>query len=309
MSMICVVDVKKMRKAFLYIKILVLMLAVAVGTMAATRKTTQGFRLGETEVKINLYENEGSNITFFSPHHNEQIARVLAREFVDKYGGRLVEIESFDDKGKPNRYVRFTANGKTFSLDPNRIFTDNGRNCDALPAEIDVLVKDFADRLLKVIFADGKGLHDGEKFIVAVHNNTDVDSKEESAKPTDLTALAFVKTAGHGAFEAQAEGAFLSNMEFDSDNFIFLSSAKHLGFFVEKSFNVVVQKSSAKLRTQGCNVDDGSLSVFSAQNNIQYICLEADGTNGNFRQRQMFEAVYELLRELKPVDNKTVATR
>lgn len=285
------------------------MLAVAVATMAATRKTTQGFKLGETEVKINLYENEGSNVTFFSPHHNEQIARLLAREFVDKNGGRLVEIESFDDKGKPSRYVRFTTNGRTFSLDPNRIFTDNGRNCDSLPAEIDVLVKDFADRLLKVIFADGKGLHTDEKFIVAVHNNTDVDSKDEHAKSNDLTALAFVKTAGHGAFQTQAEGAYLSNMEFDSDNFIFLSSAKYLGFFVEKSFNVVVQKNAAKLRTQGCNVDDGSLSVYSAQNNIQYICLEADGTNGNFRQRQMFEAVYALLKELKSIDTKTVAVR
>lgn len=298
-----------MKGTLSYIKILGLMLAVAVATMAATKKTTQGFTLGETEVKINVYENEGSNVTFFSPHHNEQIARLLAREFVDKNGGRLVEIESFDDKGKPSRYVKFTANGKTFSLDPNRIFTDNGRTCDSLPAEIDLLVKEFAEKLLKVMFADGKGLRDGEKFIVAVHNNTDVDSKEESAKPNDLTALAFVKTAGHGAFESQAEGAFLSNMEFDTDNFIFLSSAKYLGFFVEKSFNVVVQKSSAKLRTQGCNVDDGSLSVYSAQNNIQYICLEADGVNGNFRQRQMFEAVYALLKELRAVDPKTVAVK
>lgn len=298
-----------MKSSFLYIKILSLMLALSLATMAATKKTTQGFTLGETEVKMNVYENEGSNVTFFSPHHNEQIARLLAREFVDKNGGRLVEIESFDDKGKPSRYVKFTANSKTFSLDPNRIFTDNGRTCDSLPAEIDLLVKEFAEKLLKVMFADGKGLRDGEKFIVAVRNNTDVDSKDEEHKASDLTALAFVKTAGHGAFESQAEGAYLSNMEFDTDNFIFLSSAKYLGFFVEKSFNVVVQKSSAKLRTQGCNVDDGSLSVYSAQNNIQYICLEADGVNGNFRQRQMFEAVYALLKELRAVDPKTVAVK
>jgi hypothetical protein len=303
------VNVKEMKLTLSFSKILVLMLASSAVMMAATQKTTQGFFLGETEVKINVYENAGSNVTFFSPHHNEQIARTLAKEFIDKNGGRLVEIESFDDKGKPSRYLRFSANGKTFSLDPNRIFTANGRTCDALPAEIDVLVKDFADKLLRTILADGKGLREGERFIAAVHNNTDVDSKTDEHKANDLTALAFVKTAGHGAFQAQAEGAYLSNMEFDSDNFIFLSSAKYLGFFVEKSFNVVVQKSAAKLRTSGCNVDDGSLSVYTAQNNIQYICLEADGTNGNFRQRQMFEAVYELLKALKAVDSKTVAVR
>lgn len=298
-----------MKLTLSFSKILVLMLASSAVMMAATQKTTQGFFLGETQVKINVYENAGANVTFFSPHHNEQIARTLAKEFIDKNGGRLVEIESFDDKGKPSRYINFKLNGKTFTLDPNRIFTDNGRTCDALPAEIDVLVKDFADKLLKVIFSDGKGLREGERFIVAVHNNTDVDSKTDEHKANDLTALAFVKTAGHGAFQSQAEGAYLSNMEFDSDNFIFLSSAKYLGFFVEKSFNVVVQKSAAKLRTSGCNVDDGSLSVYTAQNNIQYICLEADGTNGNFRQRQMFEAVYELLKDLKAVDSKTVAVR
>lgn len=293
-----------MKKILPIIKILSLLLIFAVGAMAATQKTTQRFSLGETEVKVNLYENSGSNITFFSPHHNEQIARNLAREFVDKNGGRLIEIESFDSQGKPSRYINFKLNGKTFSLDPNRIYTANGRSCDSLPSEIDLLVKDFADKVLKMIFVNEK-----EQFIVAVHNNTDVDSKDEHAKESDLTALAFVKTAGHGAFQSQAEGAFLSNLENDSDNFIFLSSAKYLGFFVEKSFNVVVQKSANKLRSTGCNVDDGSLSVFTAQNNIQYICLEADGTNGTFRQRQMFEAVYALLKEQNAIENKTVAIK
>ncbi|NJM54142.1 MAG: hypothetical protein HC846_12620 [Blastocatellia bacterium] len=304
MSSTCVVDVKKMKGTLTFIKNLSLSLIFAVGALAAVQKTTQKFTLGETEVKINLYENAGSKVTFFSPHHNEQIARNLAKEFVEKKGGRLVEIESLDTKGKPSRYINFKANGKTFSLDPNRIYTENGRNCDSLPAEIDLLVKDFADKLLKLIFADGK-----ERFIVAVHNNTDVDSKEEHAKQGDLTALAFVKTAGHGTFQSQAEGAFLSNLENDSDNFIFLSSAKYLGFFVEKSFNVVVQKSANKLRSTGCNVDDGSLSVFTAQNNIQYICLEADGLSGRLRQQQMFEAVYALLKEQNAVGDKTVAVK
>ncbi len=291
------------------IKILGLSLVFAGAALAITKKTTQRFLLGEIEVKINLYEKEGQNVTFFSPHHNEQIALKLAKESVEKNGGRLIEIESFDDQGKPSRYLNFKLNGKTFSLDPNRIFTENGRNCDNLPAEIDLLVKDFAEKLLKAIFAEGKGLHDGEKFIVAVHNNTDVDSKAESLRDNDLTALAFVKTAGHGAFQSQAEGAYLSNLENDTDNFIFLSSAKYLSFFVEKSFNVVVQKSSAKLPSQGCSVDDGSLSVFSAQNKIQYICLEADGLSGTFRQQQMFEAIYELSREEKEKESKTVAGR
>ena len=120
-----------MKKSFIIIKILSFLLIFAVGALAATQKTTQRFMLGETEVKVNLYENAGSNVTFFSPHHNEIVARNLAKEFIDKNGGRLVEIESFDAQGKPSRYINFKLNGKTFSLDPNRIYTENGRSCDS----------------------------------------------------------------------------------------------------------------------------------------------------------------------------------
>ena len=148
---------------------------------------------------------------------------------------------------------------------------------------------------MQIIFADGS-----QPFIVAVHNNTDVDGKSASVKANDLTAAAFLKATGknnllHGAFEAQADGVYLSKSEADADNFIFLSTPRYVGHFAELGFNVVVQKASAKFPTAECSIDDGSLSIYAAQNQIQYICLKADGAGGAFRQKQMLEAVRALL--------------
>jgi hypothetical protein len=271
-----------------------------IATNGATRKSTQWLMLGETEIRVNVYENAGANVTFFAPHHNEQLGIRLAKEIVDAKGGRVVEIESFDERGKPARYLKFQYAGKTYSIDPNRIYTDNGRMCN-VAYEPNPAVKAFADNLLKLLLPpDGKSLRENERFIVAVHNNVDVSAKDFGSQSTDLTAVAFLKAQStnnlaHGAFQDQADGVFLSNTETDEDNFVFLSSPAYLGFFAVRGFNVVVQKSASKLQTRQCSVDDGSLSVYSSQNNISYICLEADGTSGAIRQRRMLEAVYALM--------------
>lgn len=90
-----------------------------------------------------------------------------------------------------------------------------------------------------------------------------------------------------------------------ADNFVFLSAPRYVGYFAEFGFNVVVQKAAAKLAAKQCAIDDGSLSIFAAQNGISYICLEADGAHGALRQKQMFEAVYGLLPERKLVESMT----
>ncbi|MBS1793269.1 MAG: hypothetical protein JSS81_05415 [Acidobacteria bacterium] len=295
------------------IQILVLILVVAAAANAAVTKTVQKLALGDSEITVNVYENAGANVTFFSPHHNEQTGLNLAKDFVARSGGRLVEIESFDDKGNPVRNLKFNYGGKSYTIDPNRVYTENGRACN-VAAEVQPVVKLFADRLLQLIFApDGKTLRAGEQFIVAVHNNTDVSAKTGAAQTADLTAVAFIKGQStnnliHGAFEAQADGVFLSNLETDEDNFVFLSRPAEIGYFAEKGFNVVVQKPASRLESKLCSVDDGSLSVYSSQSSVPYICLEADGVSGYARQRQMFDAVYGLLPPApKPLDGASVA--
>ncbi|MEZ5427669.1 MAG: hypothetical protein R2747_15480 [Pyrinomonadaceae bacterium] len=290
---------KRKKRFSLTAHCLLAVLILALGGRAATVKSTHILLLGETEVTINVYENEGKAITFFAPHHNEQTGLNLAREFIDKNGGRLVEIESISETGAPRRNLFFKVGERSFQVDPNRIYTANGRSC-ALPEELRPMAEHFSENLLKVIFApDGKSLRSGERFLVAIHNNADISGRVTD-KESDLSAFGYIRSIGsgplkNGAFEDQADGVYLSNFEIDPDNFIFLSTPKYLGYFAELGFNVVVQKPAFKLGSSECRIDDGSLSVYSGQNSIPYICLEADTDSGRFRQSQMIAAVYDLL--------------
>lgn len=289
-------------KFYLLLFVNILLISQVAVSAQEVAKTTLNLSLGETTIKVNVYEKEGARITFFAPHHNEQIALKSTKEAILQNGGRLVEIQSLDKHGNPARHLEVNLKGKSFSIDPNRIFTANGRRCAGLSGEVESSVRNFAEELLTIIFPEsGKHSSDSKKIVVAVHNNANIDEKSLERKTADLTAPSFVKNplVGHevvsGAFEAQAAGVFLANDEIDPDNFIFLSSPYYLGFFAENNFNVVIQKSARQLQSSVCSIDDGSLSVFAGQSDIEYICLEADAGNGGSRQRQMLAAVYRLL--------------
>jgi len=268
----------------------------------AVARSVQTFRLGETEVKVNVYERAGAAVTLFAPHHNEQGALKAARDSVAARGGRFVEVEAFDEAGAPARRLRFRVGAKDYSVDPNRIYTANGRKCLNLPSDAEAAVKAFAEELLNLLFAPGgTRLREGETLFVAVHNNGDVEKSPAAERDSDLTAVAFVKplrsrTTFRGAFEASAAGVYLSNFEEDEDNFMIVTTPGLLGPFAARGFNVIVQKPAAQLRVPGCSVDDGSLSVHAAYNNIPYVNLEVDITGGAARQRQMLEAVYDVLK-------------
>ena len=274
----------------------------AARAQEAAVKTVKTFKLGETDVRVNVYERAGAAVTLFAPHHNEQGASRAGREAVAARGGRFVEVEAFDDAGAPARRLRFRAGGRGHSVDPNRIFTANGRKCLNLPPDAEAAVKAFADNLLGLLFAPGGSrLREGETLFVAVHNNSDVEKHSPAERDGDLTAVSFVRPLRsraifRGAFEESAAGVYLSNAEEDEDNFIIVTTPGLLAPFAARGFNVIVQKPAAQLRAPGCSLDDGSLSVHAAYSNIPYVNLEVDINGGAARQRQMLEAVYDFVK-------------
>lgn len=276
------------------------LLAVADASAQAP-KTVKTFRLGETAVRVNVYERAGAAVTFFSPHHNERGARELAKESVAARGGRFVEVEALDDAGEPARRLRFSAGGKPYSVDPNRVFTEQGRRCLRLPADAEAAVKAFAGELLGLLFAPGGArLRAGETIFVAVHNNADVEANPAAERDRDLTAIGFLRplksrAAFRGEFAESAAGVYLSNAEEDEDNFILVTEPRLVTPFASRGFNVVLQKPAAQFRDGKCSMDDGSLSVHAAFSGIPYVNLEADAQGGTARQRQMLDAVYEIL--------------
>lgn len=260
---------------------------------AELSKTVKTLMLGETAVNINIYETKNNEITFFAPHYNERPGAETTKKLIAEKGGRLIEIESLDANGNPLRNLRFNFQNESYSVDPNRIFTANGRKCSNFSPETNALISNFAAELLKIIITAD---HNKHIPIVAVHNNKDVNDKELSERNQDLTATSFVRP---GVYDSQVQGVYLSNVEPDADNFIFLSTPEFLAYFAEKDFNVAIQKPSKQLFSENCQIDDGSLSVYFGQKNVPYINLEADIKYGSFRQRQMLETVYLLIEKIK----------
>lgn len=292
---------QKQRRRLLSAAAFCCLLCVApAAAQPSLRRTQRTVLLGETAVTVNVYEKEGGRVTFFAPHHNERNASAAARDAVARNGGRLVEVVSYDEKGAPARNLRFRLRGRGYVVDPNRIFTENGRRCAVAP-EAGPAVEGFAAGLLEIVFAaGGRRLRDGESFVVAVHNNADSDEKIGRERAADLTAAGFLRAgrfnnSSHGPFQEQAAGVYLSNREADEDNFVLVSTPRLMAHFAESGFHVVVQKPAAELRDKRCGVDDGSLSVYSAQQGIPYVNLEADARSGGPRQREMLGAIYELL--------------
>lgn len=296
---------------FIFVGVLVGSLLAAASAQEPFVKTTQKLSLGEAEIKINVYEKKGARITFFAPHRNEQTGLRIARELIAKKGGRLVEIESLDERGNPARQLKFNLQGNSYWVDPNRIYTENGLRCGGFSPEVSAAIRKFSADLLKIILApDDNKLREGEKFLVAVHNNNDASRYMTAAPSPDLTTYAFSKYGkafGSSAanFREQADGVYLSNVEADEDNFFFLSTPAFLSFFAEKGFNVVIQKTASKLKSADCKVDDGSLSIFAGHQNLPYINIEADAASGALRQLQMLEAVYELLQKMSENESKS----
>jgi hypothetical protein len=291
---------KSVRRTLLFTAVFCSLLTAARAQEPA--KTVKTFKLGETDVRVNVYERAGAAVTLFAPHHNEQGALRAAREAVAARGGRFVEVEALDEAGAPARRLRFRVGGKGYSVDPNRIYTVNGRKCLGLPPDAEAAVKAFADGLLALLFAPGGArLREGESLFVAVHNNGDVEKSPAAERDSDLSAVTFVKPLRsraifRGAFEESAAGVYLSNAEDDEDNFIIVTEPRLLSPFAARGFNVIVQKAAAQLRAPGCSLDDGSLSVHAAFNNIPYVNLEVDIQGGAARQRQMLEAVYDFIK-------------
>lgn len=268
---------------------------------APPAKTVRTLALGETGVKVNVYERAGAAVTFFAPHHNERGGREAAREAVAARGGRFVEVEALDEAGAPARRLRFKVGGKPYGVDPNRVFTAQGRRCLGLPADAEAAVKAFAEELTALLFAPGgRRLRAGEGLFVAVHNNADVEARPAGERDADLTALGFVRPLRsrdgfRGEFAETAAGVYLSNAEEDEDNFVLVTEPGLVAAFAGRGFNVVLQKPPAQLRDGKCSTDDGSLSVYAALNGIPYVNLEADAAGGAERQRQMLRAVYDIL--------------
>ena len=204
--------------------------------------------LGETRLAFGVHgKAPQGGLACLVVHDDEDTAVRAGLERVRSRGGRLVEL-----RAQGERYLRFQAEGREWSIDSNRIFTDTGarrmlieRNGEA-PEPILRAVRRFADDLLA---AYGR-----PPVIVTLHNNTAGAWSAASYAPGG-------REAGQAAAVHLPDGA-------NPDDFFFTTDRRIYEALLPEGFPVVLQDNASA-------TDDGSLSVWAAQQGQPYVNVEA----------------------------------
>ncbi|HEY5533693.1 MAG TPA: hypothetical protein VIL99_01945 [Ignavibacteria bacterium] len=227
------------------------------------------FYIGESKVNVLMIKKNGEkNIKFFNMHENEQTSVTAGKDIVENYGGTLI---SFKTRG--NREITFSLSGRSYTVDPNRIFTSTGvqktlKKYGNYSEDAKEAVNKFVKQLLDSLFIDSN------QIIVALHNNTN----------NNLSIKSYMRG---GEYENEAIKTY-QDIESDIDDFFFVTDINFFEKLSGKNFNVALQNNA--------NVtDDGSLSVYCGYNKIPYINVEAE-TGHLSTQIKMLEAVLEILK-------------
>ncbi|UAT43049.1 hypothetical protein GUI12_02685 [Anaplasmataceae bacterium AB001_6] len=154
--------------------------------------------------------------------------------------------------GLPSRFIEYKHNT---CFDPNRIFTDVGRELilnsfQFLNSSEQKDFMNFTSEISSLI----TNIIIKYKVIIAVHNNSGLDYSLRNYLP-------------FGKFYNDCKDIFFIDKNNTSDFFLVTDEKIYNLIILEKKYNVILQNNE-----KAC--DDGSLSIYCGKNNIPYINLE-----------------------------------
>lgn len=254
------------------IRLLLLLTALAVGQIFSqaapannqkykVTESVETLKIGKTDIRLVTHKTTKNAPIYFRPHENEATSSLAVRTILPRYGGTFIELKS-----KGERFVKFELGNKSYTFDPNRIFTRQGieKTLGNPEPEARQEVEKFVERLFAKHLTD-------RNLLVAVHNNTDGGGLSmETYKKASKSEIAEI----------------FINPARDIDDFFFVTDAEHFKFLKEKEFNVVLQNNETA-------EDDGSLSIYSGKRGISYINVESQ--HGHLQEQiEMLEVLQEL---------------
>jgi hypothetical protein len=185
---------------------------------------------------------------YVSLHNDEKTAIDATRSLLKKEGGLLIKIEN---KGKRN--IRFRMGNRWFTIDPNRIFSNEGiseflKETGQYNSRVAAEIEKFGKRLIDLIPKD-------PVCIIALHNNTD--------------GLFSVNDYFPGRQRASDASMVYKGPGQDPDNFFLTTDATLFPSFTSQKFNAILQNNET------CR-QDGSLSVYCGNAGIRYVNLETE---------------------------------
>jgi len=228
-------------------KVFFLLLFVAKITLAQVSIKRYGIGNTTIQVQTTLFAPLSNGIYFINLHSNETTSIESCRQYLQAKGGMLFQLLNNE-----NRYVHFKCKDGNYTIDPNRIFTTEGRaetlkKNSTYTIEAARETKQFADSILSLMKMP--------KLIIAMHNNTDKGFSVNSYLKSENEAI--------NALDIYV------NKQMDTDDFVYTTELKVFSYLKQQQINVVLQK------TMGFK-DDGSLSIYCSRKNIPYINIEAE---------------------------------
>jgi hypothetical protein len=218
--------------------------------------------LGDTSftIQLTIYDSS-SKLLFVHVHDDEQTAKEATHSFLEHHGGTLISIQNNGE-----RLITFPFKGKSYTFDPNRMFTRKGIieslqifqpfNAKAVPE-----VERFANSLIQMFPANS--------YVIATHNNTDNKYSIHSYLPA-------------GDLPGEAAKVYISE-NMDPDDFVFTTDSRIFAGLQKRDISVVLQKKKPA-------TDDGSLSILFGRKKKAYTNVEVE--HGHLEaQRQLLEAV------------------
>lgn len=226
--------------------------------------STTFLQLCDSQIELRFNNSALAGLQLLKLHDDEQTCRRASLQFIGEYGGSLSEIINGQQ-----RCISFSCQGSTYTIDPNRIFSEAGIAATLLeysgtltPAAVEG-TRLFAESLLQAFRVNQ------QRPVIAVHNNTEGEYSIESYINSTEAAALFI------------------NPYQCVDDFFYVTWREAYDFFADKGFNCVLQHPVNM-------VEDGSLSVWMEHHRLPYINIEA--MHGHQAQQlEMLLAVHEFV--------------
>lgn len=226
------------------------------------------YHIGETQVNIMYFEGQNMGPLFVNVHENETASIRSALRYIENQGGSLLFIHH-----KGTRRIHYRVGGRRYDVDPNRIFTDEGRwrtLSDGRRADEkgSLAIAKFARDFVTLLSSQTNEL------VLTVHNNTPGGYGLQSYLPDSIYA---------------SDAAQVYHVEnIDSDYFFFTTDSMWYDAFQKVGWNAVLQDNRAV-------TDDGSLSVLCRDWDIPYVNVEARQNEDSIQYY-----MYEILDSIRP---------
>jgi hypothetical protein len=240
----------------------------------------------QPNIKLEVIGQASSNPNFalFAPHENENVANDYVIQQIIERSGVFVILRQ---DGK--RLIRFDIEPFKVEIDPNRIFTEQGRRNNIIKhnprLRTNTYVFHRAMRLsagLAKLIINTLGGAKPSRTWLAIHNNTQGYSGDNKQGMGNISILHYQQKLANGAAFIMA----VSQQHGDEDDLFFVTEQQDFNALQQSGWNAVLQH--PQVVTDPAQ-DDGSLSVYAQQSGIRYINIEAERSTDNFGENHLAE--------------------